>query len=91
MQDPVPQEFAVMSISDQELARLSPQERLILIEQLWDSLDDRDVPVTTAQEAEIERRLAHFSHDSAGAVTWEELKADLGKRALYAATLARMC
>ncbi len=70
----------MMQISEQELARLSPQERLSLIEQLWDSLDDRDLPVTGAQKAEIEHRLANFEEDSAHASTWEELKAELLNR-----------
>jgi putative addiction module component (TIGR02574 family) len=76
-----PQELAAMQISEQELARLSPRERLTLIEQLWDSLDDCEVPVTTPQKAEIEERLADFPRDGAGAITWEELKADLRNRA----------
>jgi hypothetical protein len=32
-----------------ELARLSPRQRLDLIESLWESLDEKDVPVTDAQ------------------------------------------
>ena len=39
-----------------ELARLSPRKRLDLIEALWESLDDNDVPVTEAQRAELDRR-----------------------------------
>jgi len=34
-----------------ELARLSPRQRLDLIEALWESLDDKDVPVTEAQRS----------------------------------------
>ncbi len=67
-------------LAPEEVARLSVGERLALIEQLWDSLDDRDVPVTPAQEAELRRRLAAFAADRAGEVTWEELKAKLAAR-----------
>jgi putative addiction module component (TIGR02574 family) len=70
----------MMHISEQELVRLSPQERLTLIEQLWDSLADGDVPVTASQRAEIERRMADFPNDSLHAITWDELKAELLKR-----------
>ncbi len=37
-------------LATEEVARLSVRERLELIEQLWDSLDDREIPLTAAQE-----------------------------------------
>ncbi len=46
-----------------EIDRLSPQERLALIEKLWNSLDDVDVRVAPAQEAELERRLQTLHED----------------------------
>ena len=48
-----------------ELARVSPRERLDLIEALWESLDDKDLPVTEAQRAELVRRIAGFEQDRA--------------------------
>jgi putative addiction module component (TIGR02574 family) len=45
-------------LSADEISRLSPQERLTLIGQLWDSLGDTDVSLTAAQRAELSRRLA---------------------------------
>jgi putative addiction module component (TIGR02574 family) len=60
--------------------RLSPDERLTLIAQLWDSLDDHEVPLTTAQEAELEHRLSRLDQDKAQSVTWESLKAELEQR-----------
>ena len=70
----------MLNITPEEINRLSPQERLALIEQLWDSLDDFDVPVSPAQRAELERRLESFEQDRAGAVTWDQLKAELARR-----------
>jgi putative addiction module component (TIGR02574 family) len=69
-----------MRLTPDEIVRLSPQERLDLIEQLWDSLSDEDVPFTAAQTAELERRLATFDDDRANAVTWDDLKAELARR-----------
>jgi len=46
-----------------DITRLSPQERLSLISALWDSLTDADVPLTPAQEAELEHRMARFEAD----------------------------
>ena len=69
-----------MQLTHDEINRLSPQERLTLIEQLWDSLTDADIPLTPAQQAELERRLATLDHDRAQAVTWDNLKAELAQR-----------
>ena len=69
-----------MQLTHDEISRLSPQERLTLIEQLWDSLTDADIPLTPAQQAELERRLATLDHDRAQAVTWDSLKAELAQR-----------
>lgn len=63
-----------------DLARLSPRERLQLIEWLWDSLEDKDVPVTAAQRSELERRLASFDRDRINAVPWEDLGSELRRR-----------
>ena len=63
-----------------EVARLSAQERLDLIGQLWDSLTDDEVAATPAQKAELDRRLASFAEDRPEFVTWEELRAELALR-----------
>ena len=67
------------SLNSYELARLSPEERLALIGQLWDSLSDADVPLPEAQQAELARRLASLDQDRAQAVTWEQLRAELAR------------
>jgi putative addiction module component (TIGR02574 family) len=60
-----------------ELARLSPRQRLDLIEALWESLDDKDVPVTEAQRAELDRRIAGFEQDREQSIPWDQLSAEL--------------
>jgi putative addiction module component (TIGR02574 family) len=50
---------------------LSPDERLTLIAQLWDSLDDHQVQLTPTQKAELDRRLATLDHDRAESMTWK--------------------
>lgn len=69
-----------MRLSHAEIVNLSPQERLSLIEQLWDSLADPDIALTSAQQAELERRIATFEADRAQAVTWDALRAELAQR-----------
>jgi putative addiction module component (TIGR02574 family) len=69
-----------MQLTNDEVARLSPGERLALIEQLWDSLDDDQVQLTAAQQAELERRLGSLDRDRARAVSWATLRQELERR-----------
>ena len=63
-----------------KLTRLSPRQRLDLIEALWESLDDRDVPVTEAQRAELDRRIAEFEEERKQSISWDQLSAELRQR-----------
>lgn len=67
-------------LSPDEISRLSPEERLALIGQLWDSLHEAEVSLSTAQRAELDRRLSTLDQDRAQAVTWEQLQAELARR-----------
>jgi putative addiction module component (TIGR02574 family) len=68
------------SLSPDELARMTPHERLALIAQLWDSLEHEQIPLSAAQQAELDRRLAPLDDDRRDAVSWAELKAELQQR-----------
>jgi putative addiction module component (TIGR02574 family) len=63
-------------LSPKTIARLSPADRLELIGQLWDSLDESDVPLTGAQVEELKRRLMS-DNDSASDRPWSEVEAEL--------------
>lgn len=63
-----------------EIVRLSPPERIALIAQLWDSLESDQLPLTSAQQAELDRRLASLEQDRRNGVTWAALKAELEQR-----------
>jgi putative addiction module component (TIGR02574 family) len=63
-----------------ELARLSPRQRLDLIEFLSESLDDEDLPVTDTQRAELDQRIAGFDQDLEQSIPWNQLKAELRQR-----------
>jgi len=63
-----------------EIVRLSPAERLALIAQLWNSLEDQQVTLSPAQQAELDRRLASLGPDRLQCVTWAALKAELEQR-----------
>jgi putative addiction module component (TIGR02574 family) len=63
-----------------DITRLTPQERLDLIGELWDSLSAEDVRLSPEQDAELERRLRSFDADAQAAVSWEEVDAELDRR-----------
>jgi putative addiction module component (TIGR02574 family) len=52
-------------------------KRIALIAQLWDSLDDDQLPLSGAQQAELESRLTSLDQDRRDGVTWAALKAEL--------------
>jgi len=70
----------MQNLDSAELARLSPEERLALIGQLWESLSDTEVPLPEAQQAELARRLSSLDQDRPQSVTWEQLRAELVRR-----------
>jgi putative addiction module component (TIGR02574 family) len=71
---------AMELLTPDEIVRLTPSERLALIAQLWDSLEQEQLPLTNAQQAELERRLSSLDVDRRHRVTWASLKAELEQR-----------
>jgi putative addiction module component (TIGR02574 family) len=67
-------------LTHDELVRLTPPERLALISQLWDSLEADQLPLTAAQQAELDRRLETLDQDRREGITWAALKAELEQR-----------
>jgi len=59
--------------------RWSVAERILLAEAIWDSIpvDEEQHPLTDAQSADLQRRLAAFEADPNAGSTWEEVKARL--------------
>jgi len=60
-----------------DVTQLSPEERLNLIEELWDSLtaEQANIPLTESQAAEIDRRLADMDQDTTLGIPWESVLA----------------
>ena len=67
-------------MSPTQVARLTPEERLDLISQLWDSLDDDEIALTSAQQEELDQRLKVRAAGHDTVVTWEELRQELRRR-----------
>ncbi|QUD87802.1 addiction module protein [Phenylobacterium montanum] len=63
-----------------DFSNLTTQERLDLIEALWDSLDAEAAPLTDAQAEEVRRRLHTLDEDIEHGRDASELLADLRRR-----------
>ena len=60
-----------------EIQSLSIEERLALVEAIWDSIadDTENLPLTEAQRLELERRIADDEANPDDVVPWEEVRA----------------
>jgi len=58
-----------------DIAALSAEQRLELLEQIWDSLsaNPQAVPLTQAQREELDRRLDELDADGPSGIPWEEV------------------
>jgi putative addiction module component (TIGR02574 family) len=58
-----------------DITALTPEERLSLLEQLWDSLAERPeaVPLTQAQRSELDKRLDDLEREGPIGIPWEEV------------------
>jgi putative addiction module component (TIGR02574 family) len=67
-----------------DIAKLTPAERLRLVEDLWDSLCDtpESVPLTDAQRTELDRRLDDLEREGPSGIPWDEVVRRIGKRYL---------
>jgi putative addiction module component (TIGR02574 family) len=71
-----------MSLSSVDIAALTPEERLDLLERLWESLTPTPdaVPLTDAQRAELHRRVDDLDHEGPVGVTWDEMLSQVRRR-----------
>lgn len=63
------------------IQRLSSSERIILAQELWESVHDaaNEVPVTKEQAALLEQRLAALASDGNPGDSWEDVKRRITK------------
>lgn len=59
-----------------KIQELSSSERVILAQELWDSLkfEQATLEITEAQVAELDARLSRYELDGDPGSTWEEVK-----------------
>ena len=66
-----------MQPNDIDFTNLTPAERIQLAEDLWDSVaaEAGGLPLTAAQQAELDRRLADLERDPGAGESWETVRA----------------
>jgi len=64
-----------------EIKKLSVAERILLVEEIWDSIarENEAFELTEPQRKELERRSQSFSSNPALGRSWEEIKAEFLK------------
>jgi putative addiction module component (TIGR02574 family) len=65
--------------SNIDIKGLSRDERIMLAEELWDSVTDisNDLPITEAQKNMLNERLAHYHAFPNEGFTWEQIKEEM--------------
>jgi len=59
-----------------DIQKMTPEERLRLIEDLWESFRARpaELPLSTAHRAELDRRLDEIDGGDTETIPWEDVK-----------------
>ena len=69
-----------MAVPNLNLADLTAEERLSLIEKIWDSLTPDDVGLTDTQRNELDRRLDDLERNPGESVSWDEAQRRIRER-----------
>jgi len=71
-----------MSKHGLDITSLTPEERLDLLEELWDSLAATPgaIPLTEAQRAELDRRLDDLEREGPVGIPWDEVLSRIRSR-----------
>jgi putative addiction module component (TIGR02574 family) len=70
------------AMKDLGIDRLSPEQRIALALEIWESLGGArpSVPLTAEQRAELGRRDAELAANPEIALTWEQIRASVEKK-----------
>lgn len=63
-------------LTELHIDRLSVEDRLLLVEEIWDSIaqTQQTVPLTVSQQQELERRLRDHEQNPDDVVSWKTVK-----------------
>ena len=65
-----------------EIIKLSTPEKILFLEELWDSIiaEDTEIPVSESHKAELDKRLKRHQSSQGQLLTFEELQARIVNR-----------
>jgi len=66
-----------MNIKD--IKKLSVEERISIIGEIWESIDKDSVQVTDAQKFEVRERIERYKEGKSKFFSWDEIKTELTK------------
>lgn len=71
-----------ISLKSLGIDNLGLDERLALIEELWDGISDdvASIPLTDPQRTELERRIADHDENPDDVIAWDALRASIAER-----------
>ena len=71
-----------VTIKSLGIDHLGIDEKLTLVEEIWDSIsaDSAEVPLTDAQRRELDRRIADHEANPDDVVSWSDVKASIADR-----------
>lgn len=71
-----------VSLKSLGIDHLGIEERLALVDELWNSIaaDGAAIPLTDAQRAELDKRVADHEANPDDIAPWEEVKASITER-----------
>jgi putative addiction module component (TIGR02574 family) len=76
---PHSEEAVSLIVNDFDFSRLSAEERILLAQELWDSVhqDAQAAPLTPQQRAELDRRFSQLESGEVPGIPWEQLRESL--------------
>jgi putative addiction module component (TIGR02574 family) len=66
-------------MSIQEINKLSVEERISMIGEIWKTIDKEKIQVTDAQKIEVRERIERYKKGETRFFTWDEIKTELIK------------
>jgi putative addiction module component (TIGR02574 family) len=69
-----------MSDFRSQIENLSAAEKVELLDAVWESLEADALPLTEAQRAELDNRIARHEQNPSDVIPWEQVKADLFRK-----------
>lgn len=63
-----------------DLTKLTPEEKLELIDELWASITPEEFPLTAEQRTELHSRLDRLDEEGPVGVPWESVRLEMTRR-----------